>query len=61
MQMSVRNLCQRMAVALRLAYDRLDLVKPSGEFDDQSFLCRVRMGGAGIDRAGALTRALTRD
>jgi hypothetical protein len=57
----VRNLCQRMAVALRLAHDRLDLVEPSGEFDDQIFLCRVGRSRAGIDRAEAVIRTLTRD
>ena len=50
-----------MAVALRLAHDRLDLVKASGEFDDQRLLCRVRTGRAGIDGAEALIRTLTRD
>jgi len=30
------------------------------EFDDESFLRRVRTGGAGIDRAEAVIRTLTR-
>ena len=55
MRKPVRNFCHRMAVDLPLAQIIWIWLNLSGEFDDQSFLCGVRTGGAVVDGSRPLS------